>query len=472
MNDTNTSTNSNSNSNSNEAAREQLKAAWDDLIDDLQAARNVIDSPDCFAPPATDRNLAEGYRYLAGFIHHAVERAFHEDPDFPAFRNALSVYNKSTIDNADAIYFYAPLDGRKHYRVRAQLPPHGHWTGEPPAASGPLAPQYLIFEVAGGPMAGDTGDLRELMPGGRTGFGTLDSSQLAVGPDGVLELHLGPERPAGYSGNFICTRKPPSRQHPEAGERYATTVSGRQLFHDWAREQPVHLSITCLDTEGQQPPALNSAHTANQLRKLGGIVRGQMHFWLAFYDRILNCNGRHEGEGRYFMPVNGYNQPNAASGDTGGGMSTNIYAGGIFDLAEDEALYIEARYHGEPNYIGMHLGNLWGESPDYANHQSSLNGFQMHMGEDGVQRWVVAHRDPGVPNWVDTTGLRRGYLSHRWAYSTLPPEDKWPTISARVVPFAAVRDCFPADTPAVTPAQRRQAIAVRQQHVQRRFRVF
>lgn len=453
-------------------SQQQLRAAWDELIADLQAARDAIDHPEYFPPASSDRNLAEGYRYLSGFIHHAVERAFHEDPDFPAFRNALSVYNKATIDNSDAIYFYAPLNGRRHYRVTAQLPDCRHWRGEPRAATGALAPQYLIFEVTGGPMAGDTGDLRELMPGARTGFGTLDIAQLAVADDGTLELHLGPERPAGYTGNFICTRKPPSRKDPEAGERYATYISGRQLFYDWAREEPLHLAITCLDTEGGQPPALAVEDTAARLRRLGGIVRGQMHFWLAFYDRILNCNGTHGGDGRYFMPVNGYNRPNAASGDTGGGMSTNIYAGGIFDLAEDEALYIEARYRGEPVYTSLHLGNLWGESPDYANHQSSLNGFQMHMGADRVQRWVVAHRDPGVPNWVDTTGLPRGYLSNRWAYSELPPQEQWPTIEARKVPFEAIRDCFPAGTPVVNPQERRQAIAVRQRHVQRRFRVF
>ena len=110
-----------------DTAKAELKAAWDELIENLQAARNAIDHPACFPAPATDRNLAEGYRYLSGFIHHAVERAFHEDPDFPAFRNALSVYNKSTIENADAIYFYAPLDGRKHYRIRAQVPDWRHW---------------------------------------------------------------------------------------------------------------------------------------------------------------------------------------------------------------------------------------------------------------------------------------------------------------------------------------------------------
>lgn len=454
------------------ASKERLKAAWDDLIDELQLARDAIDNPAFFPPDASDRNLAEGYRYLAGFMHHAVERAFHEDADFPAFRNGLSVYNKSTIDNADAIYFYAPIDGRKHYRVHGNIADHRHWRGEPRVASGPLAPQYLIFEVHSGPMSGDSGDLRELVAGGRTGFGSLDTSSLMVSENGDFELLLGPEKPASYSGNFVCTRKPPSKHKPEGDDRYADYISGRQLFYDWGREQAIQLNITALDTEGCQPPALSSERGAKQLRRMGGIIRGQMHFWLSFYDKVLNCNQREVEHGRYFMPVNAYNQPNAASGDTGGGMSTNIYAGGIFDLAEDEALFIEASYSGEPVYTSIHLGNLWGESPDYANHQSSLNGFQMHMSGDGIQRWVVAHRDPGVPNWIDTTGLTRGYLSNRWAYCQLPPKEQWPQIKARKISFDEITRCFPADTPSMSAAQRNTVIAERQQHVQRRFRVF
>ena len=120
----------------NKESKERLKAAWDDLIAELQLARDAIDNPAFFPPEASDRNLAEGYRYLAGFMHHAVERAFHEDADFPTFRNGLSVYNKSTIDNADAIYFYAPIDGKKHYRVHGNIADHRHWRGEARAESG------------------------------------------------------------------------------------------------------------------------------------------------------------------------------------------------------------------------------------------------------------------------------------------------------------------------------------------------
>ncbi len=459
-----------------DTAKQALRQAFDQMIESLQAARDIIDSPDHFAPPATQRVLAEGYRYLAGYLHHGIERAFHEDPDFPAFRNALSIFNKATIDNADAIYFYAPIDGRKHYRITATIADARHWRGEPRLKNQAVAPQYLIFETSDGGIAGDSGELTELVPGARTGFGTLDCSAIVPGPDGEFELILGPQRPAGYEGHFICTEKPPRDADAAADEanRYATYVSGRQLFYDWSLEEPIALTINPLDGEGLHPQPPTPAGVADQLQRMGHIVHRQMKFWLQFYDVVLNCNGTHENlnNSPYFMPVNAYNTPNAASSDTGGGMSTNIYAGGLFELAEEEALYVEAKFSGNPVYTSFHLGNLWGESPDYANHQSSLNGFQMHMGNDQVQRWVVCHRDPGVQNWLDTTGLPKGYLSHRWAYSEMPPKEHWPTITARKIGFEEIADYFPDDQPRLTHEQRGAAIAIRQRHVQKRFRVF
>lgn len=452
----------------------ELRAAWDDLIDKLQNARDIIDSSDRFAPAPSGRVLAEGYRYLTGFVHHAIERTFHADPNFPAFRNALSIFNKSTIENADAIYFYAHIDGRNRYLVKGKVADCRHWRGELRSPQGPYAPQYLIFETANGPMAGDTGELRELMPGFRTGFGTFDSSNLQVDDDGKFELLLAPECPENFSGNFICTKKGPARKDPDGEERYATFISGRQLFYDWENEEAVHLSITNLDREGDHPPALTPAKSAEELRQMGSIINGQMRFWLDFYDKVLNVNATQGGpeDGRYFFPVNAYNKPNAASSDTGGGMSTNVYAGGIFELADDEALYIEATYQGDPVYVSVHLGNLWGESPDYANHQSSLNLHQMYMGEDQVQRWLVAHRDPGIQNWLDTTGLPRGFLSHRWAYAEMPDEKDFPTINAVKISLAEIDNYIPADMPRLSSEERRREIAVRQAHVQQRYRVF
>ncbi len=172
------------------------------------------------------------------------------------------------------------------------------------------------------------------------------------------------------------------------------------------------------------------------------------------------------------MPRNRFNPPNAAARGTGGGQSTNIYAGGVYELEPDEALVIESRVKVPPQYIGFHLSNLWGESHDFANHQSSLNGHQMEIDADGVLRWVVAHRDPGIANWLDTTGHREGFLVPRWAYSKTPPKAEWPTIGAKKVPFAEIRQQLPKNVPMVSPDERRKRIRERQLHVQRRYRVF
>jgi hypothetical protein len=458
-------------------ARDTLREAWDDMIQNLQQARDAIDNPELMPPPESDRNLAEGYRYLMGFIHSAVERAFHEDPVRPQFRNSLSVITRGTIDNSDAIYFYAPIDGRESYVLRGQAGDFRHWHGDTAAIGVRKAPHYLIFETSFGSLTGDSGDLRELQPGVKTQTGLLDSSSIEVNEDGCFEILLAPERPVDYTGNFIPTLKRVDRPHPTDAtippERYASYVSGRQLFDDWEHEEAIHFEITQIGAQGSHSAAYSAEAAAQQIRQFGDIVRNQMYFWNAFWAIPMGVYGERPGTlpGLAFKR-NTFNQINAASGATGGGMSTNLYAGGIFELEPDEALIIENRIKLQPHYIGCQLGNLWGESLEYADRTGSLNGHQTQVDSDGVIRLVVAHRDPGVSNWLDTGGHREGFLAPRWAYSVTPSPDQWPSITARKVPFDEIHRHLPDSTPIITSEQRRNQIAIRQRHVQRRFRAF
>ncbi len=456
---------------------QELRSAWDDMLTSLASARDAIDQPKLMPAPPSERNLAEGYRYLIGYLHTAIERAFHEDPVRPAMRNALSIFNRATIDNSDAIYFYAPIDGREQYVLRGTVEDCRVWRGEAPPKSGRLAPHYLIFEASSGVLAGDSGDLRELMPGVKTQTGNLDSSSIEVNTDGSFEILLAPEKPAGYSGNYISTLKVVTRPHPldpdMPAERYANYVSGRQLFYDWEREDAIHFSITQLGAEGTAPEPYSAKKAAAELRRCGELVRAQMHFWNAFWTIPMGVYGKREGSlpGIEF-PRNAFNTINAASGATGGGMSTNLYAGGVFELGPDEALIVENHIRIEPQYIGFQIGNLWGESIEYGNNMGSLNGAQSEVSADGAIRLVIAHRDPGVANWIDTTGHREGFLTPRWAYSETPPSDQWPTISAKKVPFDEIRAHLPPETAEISPQQRREQIRLRQAHVLRRYRVF
>ncbi len=462
---------------SGDESRKQLREAWDTMIAEFERARDAIDDPALMPAPDNDRNLAEGYRYLLGFVHSAVERVFHGDVDHPFIRHALQIVNKGTIDNADAIYFQTKIDGRQRYIIRGQAGDCRHWSGASRGEVGRLAPQYVIFEVTQGPLAGDTGSLAELRPGIKASTGRLDSSEIKVEADGRFEILLAPERPEGYAGNFISTHRTTRRPDPtgvvDGPDRYADYVSGRQLFYDWSREDAVAFTIESLDHAGVAPAPYASSQAIDELARCGALVRGQMHFWNEFNTVLLETYGKRDGAvGERFMPRNKFNAPNAASGETGGGQSSNIYAGGVYELEADEALIVESRVKVAPQYVGFNLANLWGESHDFANYQSSLNGLQMEIDDDGVLRWIVAHRDPGVPNWVDTTGHREGYLVPRWAYSETPAKEDWPTVSAKKVPFAEIRSHLPQGIREISPDERREQIRERQLHVQSRYRVF
>lgn len=428
----------------------ELSAAWDDLIVALGRARDAVDSEVLHAPPPSERGLAEGYRYLLGFTFSAIERAFHENPAFPYFRRAIQPVDKATIDNADALYLSAAIDGERTYRIRGTVLPQ--------------APQYIIFETHTA-YAGDSGSLMELSPAHRMITGSLDSDELRVDEHGHFEILVAPEAPAGCSGNFV-----PSRRTTESGTGTARYLIVRVLFHDWANEVCPDLQIVQVGRDGGHPAPIDVPDAAARMRRVGDIVEGQMKFWNEFYDVILEAHGDRNGDGLTFMPRNGLNAPARANLATGGGQNTNVYSGGVFDLAPDEALLIEATVPVEPAYSGFHLSNLWGESLDYANHQSSLNGFQAEPDDDGVVRYVIAASDPGVPNWLDTTGLQKGFTSFRWTYLRDP--EQLPEISVSTVQLAAVRDHLPPTTRTVSADERAANIAVRQAHVQRRYRQY
>jgi hypothetical protein len=68
---------------------------------------------------------------------------------------------------------------------------------------------------------------------------------------------------------------------------------------------------------------------------------------------------------------------------------------------------------------------MWYVSLDYINHQTSLTASQARTDPDGMIRYVISERDPGVANWLERTGHRRGYVQLRWQRLSRPlsPED-------------------------------------------------
>ena len=93
-------------------------------------------------------------------------------------------------------------------------------------------------------------------------------------------------------------------------------------------------------------------------------------------------------------------------------------------------------------YQGIQLGSMWYVSLDYINHQTSLTADQARVDPDGLLRFVISERDPGVANWLELTGRRRGYVQIRWQRLTreLTLQDG-PQVA--VIPFADIAARLP-----------------------------
>src|SRR3546814_7850823 len=96
------------------------------------------------------------------------------------------------------------------------------------------------------------------------------------------------------------------------------------------------------------------------------------------------------------------------------GLSRQAYYEGAYDLADDEVLISEVRIPDQVSYWSLILTNELYETTDWYNNQSSLNDVQAVVDSDGVFRAVISARDPGVHNWLDTSGYPRGAIQGRW----------------------------------------------------------
>ena len=81
---------------------------------------------------------------------------------------------------------------------------------------------------------------------------------------------------------------------------------------------------------------------------------------------------------------------------------------------------------------------LWNhrlQTPPYRHRRVSINRNQVRYEKDGSFEIVVAHRDPGVPNWIDPAGLETGMIFWRF----LLPEEPIPPIEAEVTDLESLR---------------------------------
>ena len=364
------------------AARRVVRGeAWDEFCDTLKAAGAALTFP---GAPQDPFNQAEGYRYLSriaragllAFVEHADARA-------PVLHRVVDEVTKLGADNPDNFYQTAALDGRYEYRI----------TGRRNTIA------YLSF----GTQSGTYGE-----GGGLPPTGHIDSDRIEMDADGNFEL-------------VLSARPQPENWLPMTPATGTLVV--RQTFLDRESERPAELRIERIDCpeHERRPAPLTPRQLDEGLSKAGALVAGAPLLfakWARDFQTHSNA-----------LPMFDPEVSLAAGGDP------NItYYHSHWAIAEDEALVIEVMPP-ECEYWNFQLNNYWMESLDYRHHRIHTNKHLAHREDDNSVRLIVAHEDPGRPNWLETAGHLSGTMCFRWVRAKEKPQPR-----TRLVTLSSLRD--------------------------------
>ncbi|HEX8055814.1 MAG TPA: hypothetical protein VF481_04090 [Novosphingobium sp.] len=268
-------------------------------------------------------------------------------------------------DNPDHIYRSSAVDGSGRYELVGKFDP-ARRPVQFVVASSALIPEDQIKSL----------NANSAGLGGKTTV--LSDRDLKVGADGTFRIAIG--GPAPTDGTPYIALDPGT-----------IGVGFRDVLSDWDRQQPASLTIRRLDSQATKP--LDRGDLKRRvIERLGSYVR----FWSAFPNSWF-----------------GGLQPNTISKAVPREGGWGYLAGLRFSLKPDEAILVTTT-RGGAQYQGIQVTDPWMIAADGRRHLTSLNPTQVKADADGTFSFVIAARDPGVANWLDTAGLHDGYAVLRW----------------------------------------------------------
>jgi len=393
---------------------EALRSAWNTFCDRLRDGADTILDP---VRPASGDDHAEGFRHLLRSLQSAIGSGVEGgDARYPEL--AWVHPFKNGQDNPDGLYQAASVDLSNTYRLAGNVGTVCY-----------LGLTLMTFDFGRAP-------IEQLL--------TLDGSALPVDGNGDFEIHFGagPAPEGATEGTWF--ELPPKR----------CKLLVRQFFDDWDSEVPADLRIDCLDA-GLPDSRMDARRIIRHLDTVAEQVVPMTAFWSDFGRRHLES-----GEVNSFDHLDPTRGPNLAMGAS----SQQGYGQNWWHVEEDEALLYEVDI---PScvYWAVQLGDVWYQSLDWVNRQSSLNGHQAQVSGDGVFRAVISHRDPGIANWLDTTGATQGCITYRWNQA-----DSNPVPTLKLIPFADLEGYLDDPWIRISPEQRSDVLQTRRRGALRRFR--
>ncbi|MBV6416412.1 MAG: hypothetical protein CMLOHMNK_00973 [Steroidobacteraceae bacterium] len=384
-----------------------LRRAWEGFCDEL---KHAADLPFRDPAPRHAADRTAGIEALARNISLALNfNSDYADPRYPELIHYFDPVRKQGGDNTDAVYVGATINGTDTYRI----------TGDRGTAR-----YFAVTAVERG----------ETPWGGKVAQ-TLFARDLEVQADGRFELICSPQP---HPGNWLRTT-------PETFR-----VTFRQFFGDWERERPMKARIDRLTGDMSPPAPPTPEKLAGQLLASAKWVNESIAFWM----RMIAMWKATPNTFRSYKQL-----ADRAIDATPGGEPMIAY----WMLPRDEALIVRVRPPECP-YWAVEFGNFWWTSMDYRYRLSNTNCHYAQLEDDGELIVVIAHDDPGLPNWLDPSGYAEGYVTYRWMHAQTCPEPQ-----ATQVKAADLFRILPKGVKRITPEARREQLATRRRGVINRF---
>jgi hypothetical protein len=348
------------------ATHSTSEQAFRNFLETLSEAADTITGP---LGAKNERERAEGFRHLTRLVsvwlENILERGSREHPSFTRWINPT---RKLLGDNPHTYYDAALIDSHLSYRIV------GHRG----------SPTYLGFCIYG---TAENGDRRI--------SGNLDDSEMEFGADGRFELHLSKERPAGVT-NWIALE-------PDSSD-----VMVRQYFLDPENQENATYLIEATPAP-PSPAPLTEEEFAYRLATVGRFVQEtlQVETTISALAAQSTPHFLRHGESYEKKEDEGEGAPIDFKW-VAKAMPTPaiLYTGNWVDeLGDDEVMIVEGRPP-TARYWSVQILNRWMESPDFRYHEVFYTSANIALESDGSFRIAIAHRDPGLPNWLDTTGIR------------------------------------------------------------------
>jgi len=317
---------------------EQLESvkSFDKLYASIGSIRDMV-----VAESETEQEVIQGMRWILRDVAEVSEIITDSNVTRPRFVRMDTDDRKIGGDNPAGEYGIATIDGRYDYRITGNKGDVAYFSLNVNAGKGMTKRRMAAF---------------------------LNDKTIDFDPNGNFTLLLSKEKPS-EPGQWV--------KIPED----STSIMLRQYMLDRDNEQLPSLDIGVLGED----PGISLPSDGRMAERLAATN----------YAFTILATLHKTVVPRALKNPNSFVETD--SGELGGTVSTpdNLYMIGHFEIADDEALIIDA-IPPETRYWNFTLETIWHESVDYLYRPVSLTKSQVTYRPDGRVRFVIAKHNPGV----------------------------------------------------------------------------